>query len=104
MIDICPTCGLNKDLCVCEAIALEGQRIKIKLEQRKFGKISTLVEGMNSKDIDLKEITKKLKTRLACGGTLKNNVIELQGSHVGKVREELIKLGFKKETISVETR
>ena len=102
MIDICPTCGLNKDLCVCEAIAREGQRIKVKIEKRKFGKMSTLVEGIDSKDVDLKDITKNLKSKLACGGTLKNNIIELQGNHAEKVREELIRLGFKKETISIE--
>ena len=104
MIDICPVCGLNKDLCVCEDIAKEDQRIKVKIEKRKFGKISTLVEGISSKDIDIKEITRNLKSKLACGGTLKNNVIELQGNHAEKVREELIKLGFKKETISIEGR
>ena len=102
MIDICPTCGLNKDLCVCEAIAREGQRIKVKIEKRKFGKMSTLVEGIDSKDVDIKEITKKLKSKLACGGTLKNNTIELQGNHAEKVIVELVKLGFKKETIEIE--
>lgn len=102
MIDICPTCGLNKDLCVCEAIAREGQRIKVKIEKRKFGKMSTLVEGIDSKDIDMKEITKKLKSKLACGGTLKNNIIELQGNHAEKVIAELVRLGFKKETIEIE--
>ena len=102
MIDICPICGLNKDLCVCEAIAREEQRIKIKLEKRKFGKMSTFVEGINGKEVDLKELTKSLKSKLACGGTLKNDIIGLQGNHAEAVKMELVRLGFKKETISIE--
>ncbi|MBS3108611.1 translation initiation factor [Candidatus Woesearchaeota archaeon] len=102
MIDICKICGLKKDLCVCEEIAKEEQKIRIKVEKIKFGKMMTIVQGINAKDIDLKEITKGLKSKLACGGTLKDNVVELQGSHAERVKAELIKLGFNKESISIE--
>ena len=104
MIDICKVCGLKKDLCVCEAIAREEQKIKISVEKIKFGKMITIVEGMNAKDIDLKAVTKNLKSKLACGGTLKNNIVELQGNHAERVKIELIKLGFNKDAISIEER
>ena len=39
MPEICPKCGLPKELCVCETIAKEEQRIKVRSEKRKFGKI-----------------------------------------------------------------
>ncbi len=100
MIDICNTCGLNKELCVCEIIAKEEQRIKIKTVKRKFGKLMTVIEGINEKEIDIKDVTKQLKSKLACGGTTKKGVIELQGNHAQKARIELIKLGFKQETIT----
>ncbi len=93
MSEICHKCGLPKDLCVCETIAKEEQQIKVKIVKRRFGKLTTIVEGFDS-DINLKELTKKLKSKFACGGTLKNNVIELQGDHRQKVKEELEKLGF----------
>lgn len=99
MSNICEKCGLNKELCVCETIAKEGQLITIKTAKRRFGKLTTIIEGINSKEINLKDIAKKLKSSLACGGTVKNNTIELQGNHVDKVKQELIKLGFNKETI-----
>lgn len=99
MNEICPTCGLPKDLCVCESIAREDQRIVIKLEKRRFGKISTIIEGLDEKTIDFRELASKLKSTLACGGTAKDGKIELQGSHLEKAKGELVKLGFKKEAI-----
>jgi len=101
MIDVDPITGLPKELGTWEAIAKEGQRIKIRIIKRKYGKMITLVEGISKRDIDLKDLTKKLKSSLACGGTLKGDVIELQGNHANRVEEELIKLGFSKENISV---
>lgn len=99
MNDICQKCGLPKELCVCETIAKEAQRIAIKREKRKFGKIITVVSGIDPKQINIKEIAKKLKSKFACGGTVKENNIELQGDHVAKTREELINLGFASDTI-----
>ena len=101
MSEICSTCGLPKELCVCETIAKESQRIVISTIKRKFGKKYTIVEGIDSKQIDIKETTKKLKNKLACGGTTKGNTIELQGDHKVKVRDFLIELGFALETSDV---
>jgi len=97
-MDICPKCGLPTQACVCKEIAKTEQRIKIDTDKRRYGKIITLVKGLSS-DVDLKEIAKTLKSELACGGTVKNNIIELQGKHRKKIKPILIKLGFPEETI-----
>lgn len=97
-MDICPKCGLPIQACVCKEIAKTEQRIKIKTDRRRYGKIITLVTGL-SNDVDIKDIAKKLKSELACGGTVKKNVVELQGDHRKKVRPVLIKLGFPEDTI-----
>ena len=102
MSDICTTCGLSKDLCVCETIAKESQKIEVYIEKRKFGKKYTIVRGINEKEIDIKDLVKKLKNALACGGTAKENKIELQGDHKQRVKENLIKLGFAPETIIIK--
>lgn len=102
MSNICPKCGLPKELCVCETIAKEEQRIVIKEVKKRFGKKATVVEGINTKEIDIKDLAKKLKNKFACGGTAKGGVIELQGSHKSKVKVELTKLGFAAGTIVVE--
>ena len=102
MGEICTTCGLPKELCVCEAIAKERQQIQVYALNKKFGKRYTIVEGIDTKEIDLKEVTKKLKSRFACGGTAKDGKIELQGDHRHKVMAVLVELGFPPETISVK--
>ncbi|MFH1212317.1 MAG: translation initiation factor [Candidatus Woesearchaeota archaeon] len=102
MNDICSKCGLPKELCVCEAIAKESQRIKVYSEKKKFGKLSTVIVGIDPKSINMKEMAKKLKAQLACGGTFKEGRIELQGDHKQKVRGILMKLGFAPETIDIK--
>lgn len=102
MTDICPKCGLPRELCICETIAKEGQKITVKIEKRKFGKLITVIKGISHKEIDLKELAKKLKSSFACGGTVKGDTIELQGDHKYKIKAEFAKLGFAPETIEIE--
>ncbi|MBW2996902.1 translation initiation factor [Candidatus Woesearchaeota archaeon] len=102
MSEICSTCGLPKELCVCETIAKENQLIEVSLEKRKFGKQYTVVTGIDTKEIDMDQLVKKLKNKFACGGTSKGGKIELQGRHKQRVREALIEMGFAPETIVVK--
>lgn len=102
MSEICPRCGLPKELCVCDSIARESQTIEVKTVKRRFGKVYTIVQGVTNKDIDLKGLTKELKNKLACGGTYKDGVIELQGDHKSRVKEHLVKAGFKEESIRIK--
>lgn len=101
MSEICPKCGLVKELCVCETIAKESQLIKIFLERKKFRKFSTIIEGIDQKEIDIRDLAKKLKEQFACGGTAKEGKIELQGDHKNKVKDILVKMGFSPDTIEV---
>jgi translation initiation factor 1 len=102
MNDICPMCGLPKDLCVCESIAKESQKIEVTMEKKKFNKKYTVIRGIDPKEIDLEEIAKKLKTRFACGGTAKEGKIELQGDHKLRTKAVLVEFGFAPETIVVK--
>jgi len=91
-MDICPNCGLPLQACVCKEIAKSDQTVTVSTEKRKFGKIQTIVTGL--KGVDIKEIAKKLKSELACGGTVKDKTIELQGNHRGKIKPILVEEGF----------
>jgi len=97
MAGICSVCGLPEELCMCEQIAKEQQKIRILTDTRRYGKVVTVVEGIDSTDIDLNDLARKLKTRCAAGGTAKEGRIELQGDHKRKVREVLVELGFSVE-------
>ncbi len=102
MADICSICGLPKDLCVCGEIEKEQQRIRIRFETRKFGRPTTIIEGIDDKSTNLGALAQKLKSFCACGGTAKNGQIILQGDHREKVHNFLIKLGYPKENIEVQ--
>jgi len=68
--------------------------IKIYSKEVRNGKTLTLIEGIDKEKLDL--VAKKLKQSLACGGTVKNGVIELQGKHEEKVQKLLKELGYLK--------
>ena len=51
MAEVCPNCGLPKELCVCETIAKESQAITLSVIKKKFGKKYTVVEGIDQKDV-----------------------------------------------------
>jgi len=102
MAEICPTCGLPKDICVCGEISKEQQRIKIRRESRKWGKPATIIEGIDDKTQDLGRLAKKLKNFCACGGTAKNNQIILQGDHRDRVKTFLMRLGFPEQNIELQ--
>ena len=91
--------GLPSETDVFEEIAKSEQQIKVSTQTRRYGKKTTLVEGFD-KHVDIKAIGKRLKEELACGGTVKDGVIELQGDHRKKVKPFLVKLGFPEESIS----
>ena len=102
MAEVCSTCGLPKDLCVCGEIEKEQQRIRIRLETRKFGRPSTIVDGMDDRNSNLAIMAQKLKNFCACGGTSKNGQIMLQGDHRERVRDFLIKMGYPEENIELQ--
>lgn len=93
-MEICPVCGLPKDMCVCGSISQTSQKIKIFTKRVSFKKTVTVISGIDPKVNDIKSLLKTLKTEIACGGTYKDNEIELQGDHVDKVKEILKRNGF----------
>jgi|ETNmetMinimDraft_2_1059921.scaffolds.fasta_scaffold03283_2 translation initiation factor 1 len=101
MTEIDPVTGLPKDLGVWETITKESQKIVISLERKKFNKFMTIIEGIDEKEINLKELASDLKSQFACGGTAKDGKVELQGDHSKKVKEKLTKMGFAEETIEL---
>ena len=97
MSQMCDVCGLPKEICVCEEIAREQQEIQIYTVARRYGKMVTIVDGINTGDIDVNSLCSELKGACACGGTAKDGKIELQGDHKNKVKQVLERMGFNAE-------
>lgn len=93
------TFGLPTEASVFEEIAKGEQKITVSTVARRYGKITTLVSGFD-KNFDIKATAKHLKEKLACGGTVKGSVIELQGNHLRQVKPLLVKMGFPEDSIS----
>ena len=83
---------------MCEQIVKSSQKINVTTDRKRYGKIVTVITGFES-GIDVKKTAKELKNALACGGTYKDNAIELQGDHRKTVKAALVKLGFEEDSI-----
>ncbi len=98
MKDISSVSHLSKDIFDLSSISKESQQIKIVIVRKKFKKFATIVSGFSNFD-KAKEVEKYLKKKLACGGTVKNKVVEIQGNQKDKVKQLLVDKGYSEELI-----
>jgi len=82
-------------------MAKESTKIKVYIDRRRFGKTVTIIEGVEA-DSDPKQLSKKLKSKLAAGGTYKDGKIIIQGDHKSRVKKVLVDMGFPEDQIEVE--
>lgn len=98
-MDICNICGLPQDLCVCEKINTERRQVYVVERHVKGPMFVTTVNGVeNEKEIGT--LAKELKKTFACGGTIKEKTIILQGKHKKKVVQFLLSKGYSNDQIS----
>jgi translation initiation factor 1 len=72
------------------------QRIYVRLERKgRGGKSVTLIEGLQISAKDREALLKQLKARLGTGGSLKKDVLEIQGDHCDAVIALLQEMGYK---------
>ena len=95
----CEQCGELEEHCVCPPAPPsysppENQAAKLALETRKKGKFVTLVRGLSPTETDLPALLGQLKTSCGAGGTLKDDVLEIQGNHLDRIRDILRGLGY----------
>ncbi len=59
------------------------------------GKSLTLVKNLILSEADMSALAKKIKQACGAGGTVKEDVIEIQGGNRERIAEVLLKLGYK---------
>jgi translation initiation factor 1 len=103
---ICEQCGELVAACVCpppepERVPPERQSIKIAIEKRKRGKVVTVLRGLAADGTGVSELLSHLKSVCGAGGTAKDGVLEIQGEHAQRIREAIVRLGYRVQGLNV---
>ncbi len=69
--------------------------VKITIEKRKKGKIVTALRGLAGREAEILELLSHLKSVCGAGGTFKDGTLEIQGEHADRVRDALLKRGYR---------
>ena len=80
-----------------KSVTPKGNR-QVRLERTrsgKKGKLVTVIKGLELNQLEAKQLLKNLKIACGTGGTLKGEFLELQGDHISKVLDFLVKEGFR---------
>lgn len=93
----CDRCGLLEKDCTCPPplIPPDKQTARLAVEKRKKGKMVTVIRGLPAEGNDLPDLLAKLKNACGAGGTIKEEELEIQGSHLPRVRELLTQIGYR---------
>lgn len=95
---ICPACGHPQRRCSCKQVQCFSKgdgivRISRQTKGRK-GKGVTLINGLPLAPSELKTMAKQLKQKCGTGGTVKSDVIEIQGDHRRQLKDFLTEQGY----------
>jgi len=80
-----------------DSVLPKGKR-QVRVERTrsgKKGKLVTLIKGLELDPLESKKLLKSLKIACGTGGTLKGNLLELQGDQMMKTLDFLFKEGFR---------
>jgi translation initiation factor 1 len=89
----CDRCGALEADCTCPPLAA-GQLARLTVEKRKKGKVVTVIRGLAATRNDLPTLLSKLKNQCGAGGSIQEDVLEIQGEHIDRIRRVLTELGF----------
>jgi translation initiation factor 1 len=96
----CERCGELEEDCTCPPAPRvltppEKQTARLAVEKRKKGKVVTVARGLAAVENDLPALLSQLKAACGAGGTVKDDLLEIQGDHLQRVRGLLTDLGYR---------
>lgn len=98
---VCDRCEKLESECQChplpeivETIEPSKQSLKIRVEKRKRGKVVTVVSGL-AIDGQEADLLTTLKNHCGSGGTIKDDLLEIQGDHQDRLSTKLVELGYR---------
>src|SRR5437016_5562899 len=89
----CDRCGALESTCTCPPLAA-GQVARLVVENRKKGKVVTVIRGLPAASNDLPALLSRLKSLCGAGGAIQEDSLEIQGQHVERIRAVLSELGY----------
>ncbi len=93
----CDRCGQDSKHCGCPPLDTPAgqQRLKIRREKRKRGKIVTVVSGFTCSKAQCQALLTALKNECGAGGSVEEQSIELQGDHLTRLPALLLSRGYR---------
>lgn len=95
---MCPGCERAVAECVCgtdESIPTGDGVVRISRQTKgRGGKAVTIITGAGVSKSELKKLARELKARCGCGGTVKDDAIEIQGDKRNEVLKALEVKGY----------
>jgi translation initiation factor 1 len=67
----------------------------LSVQKRAKGKLVTVVAGLHEPETDVPALLTQLKNHCGAGGTFRDDIIEIQGHHLDRVRKLLCELGYR---------
>ncbi|MEL6849603.1 MAG: translation initiation factor [Bacteroidota bacterium] len=78
-----------------ESLEPRQQNLRISRQRLKGNKQVTRIENFLGSELERAQLAKHLKTFCGCGGTVKDEIILIQGDFIEKIKGELTRLGYK---------
>jgi translation initiation factor 1 len=103
-VKLCKRCGMPEGQCRCQRERAAEVRpgvprdgvVRVALDRKgRGGKAVTLVMGVPGDVAEVTSLGQSLKKLCGSGGTVKDDVIEVQGDHRDRIVARLTELGFK---------
>lgn len=95
---MCPDCNQPVNQCTCgteERVPQTDGIVRVSRQtQGRKGKGVSIITGLPMTAAELKRLARELKARCGCGGTVKDNTIEIQGDHRDALIEILQAKGY----------